>query len=506
MMHIKKHFFDTKNLLKEIPTEEISHWLLNQGYFPEHYILPPSFQVSNFNLQKNPYNKNMQDLTRRKIETISYPKSLLNERKFGIIHPWNYHDIVYYLGRNWEDIVEHLFNDEQRIYSYSFPIPVTKNKKGRIGDLRAGRMIYEWLQMAEKDLIIDGGKYQYIVKTDIANFYSSIYTHTIAWALHGREEALRDKEFSLLGNKIDRLIQYANDARTNGISVGSALSDLIAEIVLAAIDLKVSKRIKEKIPFAAVRFKDDYRILCNSEKDGYKILQILSEELSHYNLVLNENKTTIFKLPDGLYRVHDREYFPHSLKNESKIDFKTFEHTLLIVLDIHRRNPGTSIIEKFIAELFDKDKNLKITFSNNPSRKRQEIKKMIELLFFTKRESQKILCNVLSICDRLFAEYYNCFSELKTYLKKGIEYEIRVASEAGSTFEIVWYIFFSRFIKLGIKDFDSLIKNENIRNNNFYRSMFLSGQEIYKDSGIHLFKRPNEFTGKKLASLVAVFD
>jgi len=504
-MHIEKHFFDTKNLLKEIPAEEISCWLLNQGYFPERYVLPPSFQVSELNLQEDLYNKDISDLKRREIQTISYPKTFLNERKFGIIHPWNYHDIVYHLHYNWSTIVDHLFHEEQKIFSYSFPIPVTRKKKGRVGHLRAGRMIYEWLQMAERDLIIDGGKFQYIVRTDIANFYSSIYTHSIPWALHGREKALKDKCFSLFGNKIDRLIQYSNDARTNGISIGSALSDLIAEIVLAAIDLEVSKKITD-ISFAAVRFKDDYRILCNSEKEGYEILQILSEELSQYNLVLNENKTLIFKLPDGLYRIHDREYFPHSLKKESEIDFKVFEHTLLIVLDIHRRNPGTSIIEKFLAELFDKEKSLKIRISDNYARGFQEIKKMIELLFFTKRESQKILCHVLSICDRLYNEYDKIYPNLKDYLRDRIKYEIKIASENGSTFEVVWYIFFSRFIKLGIRDFKSLIENEKIRGNSFYKTMHLSKQEIYKNSKIQLFTRPKEFTGKNLASLTAVFD
>jgi uncharacterized tellurite resistance protein B-like protein len=54
--------------------------------------------------------------------------------------------------------------------------------------------------------------------------------------LHGREKAFADKEYNLTGNKVDKLIQYANDARTNGIPVGSALSDLIAEIVLTSID------------------------------------------------------------------------------------------------------------------------------------------------------------------------------------------------------------------------------------------------------------------------------
>ncbi len=111
--------------------------------------------------------------------------------------------------------------------------------------LRAGRMIYEWIAMAENDLILDATYFTLIAKTDIANFYSSIYTHSIAWAIEGREEAFSDKDFKLAGNKIDRLIQYANDARTNGIPVGSALSDLISEIVLSVVDARVSKSLKD---------------------------------------------------------------------------------------------------------------------------------------------------------------------------------------------------------------------------------------------------------------------
>ncbi len=54
-------------------------------------------------------------------------------------------------------------------------------------------MIYQWLQMAEKDLILDCIHYQFIARTDITNFYSSVYTHSIAWALHGKEDARKDQ-------------------------------------------------------------------------------------------------------------------------------------------------------------------------------------------------------------------------------------------------------------------------------------------------------------------------
>ncbi|HBN6901571.1 TPA: RNA-directed DNA polymerase, partial [Vibrio cholerae] len=216
-----------------------------------------------------------------------------------------------------------------------------------------------------------------------------------------RETAFEDKQCSNFGNKIDKLLQYANDARTNGIPVGSALSDLVAEILLAWIDEKVSKELTS-LDFLAVRFKDDYRVLCNSEEDAKKVLSTISNELSKINLTLNENKTQVFIVPDGLYRPHDREYFPYSLREKSWVSFKTFEHTLLIALDIHRKYPGTGILEKFFSELLTKKKDLKVKFSKNEQQQNMQLIKFVSLLFLVKRESEKTLSHVLSLIEIVY--------------------------------------------------------------------------------------------------------
>ena len=43
-----KHFSDTKRLLKSIPSEKGAKWLLEEGYFPEQYIVPQTFKVLKF--------------------------------------------------------------------------------------------------------------------------------------------------------------------------------------------------------------------------------------------------------------------------------------------------------------------------------------------------------------------------------------------------------------------------------------------------------------------------
>lgn len=502
MTLVEKHFKKTAKLIKAIDVKEIGQWLLNEGYYPEQYILPPSFCVSNFKLSKKVKIKNLADPPRRNLTTISYPKSLFTTRVFGIQHPDNYHDLVRCILDDWAEIVKHLFHPDLKIFSYSFPIPVDAKATGKLGTLRSGRMIYEWIEMAEKDMVAEAHKYNLIIRTDVTNFYNSVYTHSIGWALHRRETAFKDKKIKLTGNKLDRLVQYANDGRTNGIPVGSALSDIIAEIVLTSIDREVSKKLKD-IDFIGSRFKDDYRILCNTERDAKAILKVLSDELINFNLLINEHKTKVLSLPDGLYRQHDREYHIYSLKERKTIPFKTFELTLLKALDIHKAYPGTSILEKFFSELYDNDYELKVEFSKDENSKWKQILKTLSLLMLLKRESEKVLCHVLAVCESIFDKYFT--KSLKEQMRILIELEIKKASDKKSSFELVWLVFFSRYIGLGITNFSELIDKE-VMKNEFLSSIVSSKQTYFSDSKVTLFIKPKDCKDVKLVKRLAVFD
>lgn len=500
----EEHYKETCSLLKAIDKNKIATWLLEEGYFPEQNILPLSFKVANFVLKNDPYIRNLKKPPRSNLGCVSYPKSFLTSRVYGIQHPHHYHDIVYWLIKDWAAIIDHIFSNDNSIYTYSIPIPVNAKSKGELSPLRSGRLIYEWIEMAERDLVAEAHRFKVLIRTDVTNFYNSVYTHSIAWALHGRDIAFSDKNFKLIGNKIDKLVQYANDGRTNGIPVGSAVSDLIAEILLAKIDQNVSLKLKKKnIVFLGTRFKDDYRILANTEEEAKKILRVLSEELHKFNLLISENKTKILYLPEGLFRHHNREYFPYSLRKEKRIPFKSFEFTLLKVLDIHKAYPGTSIIEKFLSELFDKKYNLKLYFSNNLKVRKKQILKTFSLLFLLKRESEKILCYVMAIIEDIYI-MNNKKYDLKRYLREIIELEIKKASEKKSVFEIIWYIFFSRYLQLGVTL--SPLIDPVLKENLLLKSMTASRQKIFSDSGIKLFKKPKDCHDRKLAKQLAVFN
>lgn len=218
--------------------------------------------------------------------------------------------------------------------------------------------------------------------------------------------------------------------------------------------------------------------------------------------MLINKKIKILTLPHGIYRQHEREYHPFSLKGKKEVPFKTFELTLLKALDIHKLYPGTSILEKFLAELYDDEMDFKVEFSNKPNTRRKQILKLMSLLILLKRESEKTICHVLAIYEVIYNDYWS--KTLKSHLKNLIESEIIKASQKKSVFEIVWLVFFSRYLKLGIKDFSSIIGDENMQNP-FLKSITTSTQRYFNESKIILFEKPKDCMTKTLAKRLAVF-
>ena len=129
--------------------------------------------------------------------------------------------------------------------------------------------------------------------TDISDCYGSIYTHTISWALHGRESAKQNRSKKLLGNQLDNCLQDMHNRQTNGIPQGSVLSDFLAEIILGYADLLLSDAISEQRidDYQILRYRDDYRIFTNTQEDGRRILMILTQVLGELNFKLNSGKT-----------------------------------------------------------------------------------------------------------------------------------------------------------------------------------------------------------------------
>ena len=156
--------------------------------------------------------------------------------------------------------------------------------------------------------------YEYLTNIDISNCYGSIYTHSIPWAIHGKDKAKKNRKGdNLIGNVIDKHLKELSYGQTNGIPQGSVLMDFIAEMVLGYIDCELTKKIKIK-NYDIIRYRDDYRIFTHNLSDGEQIVKLISEVLIDFGMSLNPNKTKptdqVIKgsiKPDKLYWIQQKQ-------------------------------------------------------------------------------------------------------------------------------------------------------------------------------------------------------
>lgn len=156
--------------------------------------------------------------------------------------------------------------------------------------------ISDWWENMEQKTIAMILKYRYMFVTDITNCYGSVYTHSIAWALMGKDDAKAKKgKPGLLGNIIDTYIQGMQYGQTNGIPQGSVLFDFIAEMILGYADSLLYKKLADNgiTEYKILRYRDDYRIFSNSKSELENIAFHLQSTLADLNFQLNAKKTLL---------------------------------------------------------------------------------------------------------------------------------------------------------------------------------------------------------------------
>ena len=82
--------------------------------------------------------------------------------------------------------MEYFYHEvENRIEVSSIPL----KEEDREGESQTAASILNWWDNIEQRTIELSMEYKYMLVTDITNCYGSIYTHTIEWALMGKEKA-----------------------------------------------------------------------------------------------------------------------------------------------------------------------------------------------------------------------------------------------------------------------------------------------------------------------------
>lgn len=136
---------------------------------------------------------------------------------------------------------------------------------------------------------------RYALSADLSEFYPSLYSHALAWAIEGKAAAKVSKGRSgLFGDKIDAFTRALHDNETTGIPIGPDVSLVLAELLLSAVDLEIVSKHKPK---SALRYFDDFELIFDKKDEATRALSDLESILRDYKLTLNPQKTKIVELP-----------------------------------------------------------------------------------------------------------------------------------------------------------------------------------------------------------------
>lgn len=264
-------------------------WALEHiNKFNDTYIFPEPFEFQAINFQKDIVLDYLEkiDISTFGIQTYRTeitPKSQVGFRICTQLDPLDsiiYNAVLYEIS----DDIENIRIDKNKEVVYSFRLKT--DDEGILYDRD-----FNWESFNNKaKQIIDTDEYKYVVITDIADFYPSIYLHNIETCLR---EAVSKSGKSLHADVLIKLIKAMHVSQTHkGLPVGPQFSRPIAELILHDID---NILINNNIKF--IRYVDDYRIFCKSETEAYSNLSFLAQKFYDLrNLKLNEQKTKIMKI------------------------------------------------------------------------------------------------------------------------------------------------------------------------------------------------------------------
>lgn len=206
-------------------------------------------------------------------------------RMMGIPHPRAYAQLVNVIAANWTQVAS---------------VCQSPNSQLEFGLQDDGRIVvhrYDHIsadgEVEDQDPLSDFGK-NYRIKTDINNFYHSVYSHALPWALVGHEEAKKHKgpkHKDEWYNQIDRAVQQCQRGETKGVPIGPATSTILSELIL----FKVDETLRTNYHFT--RYIDDYTAYVDTRDEGDQFLIDLSRSLEAYALTLNLRKTHVSQLP-----------------------------------------------------------------------------------------------------------------------------------------------------------------------------------------------------------------
>jgi hypothetical protein len=199
--------------------------ILAKGYFPAE--LPPCLTTASYSAALTPPNVPLAGFnkpTTAQLCNFSLVRAgnARFRRRLSLVNPVNFFHLSALVASNWVAIeaqmMKSTLSKSRAVYrpNGSRALSPLSYNVANLVDIRAKAR----------------GVSKVLLVADISEFYNSIYTHSISWALHTKAFAKAHQKGNILGNRLDRATQHAQYGQTIGIPIGPDTSLVIAELIL----------------------------------------------------------------------------------------------------------------------------------------------------------------------------------------------------------------------------------------------------------------------------------
>ena len=275
--------------IDEFRSDEIYDGLM-RGLFPEK--LPPVFTAEGFlAYTKQAFRQEFKvcDKWRHYVRFESM-RNLNRPRLMGIADPFGYENLCRCIKECWDKIQDY-FRKVTVDQEYKISRLHVRKMSGTSSIFKMNYHAKSWNQDPVPDLRIGA---RYLIRADISSCFPSIYTHSLPWALVGKDVSKDHTKDDVWYNNIDKCASHLRDGETTGLMIGNHASNILSEIVLAKVDEKLWKNHGR---YKYIRNIDDYECYADTRENAERFLIDLKDALYEYNLRINYEKTKIVELP-----------------------------------------------------------------------------------------------------------------------------------------------------------------------------------------------------------------
>ena len=284
------------------------------------------------------------------------------------------------------------------------------------------------------------------MNADISRFFYTIYTHSIPWAVIGKDKAKgwyiskNPKLGAHWSNDLDKAMQSCQSRETFGIPVGPDTSRIIAERLMAGIEADdgfagwLNNR-------SAIRLVDDFTIGFMRAEDAFKALAALRNTLWKFNLQLNDEKTGVIPSRNPVkdkWEIEHEKFFVSdiSAKREATDISRLLELTLHFCAESHIDTPALLTCQRL--------SRLKHVSSN--------ILLILDTQFRLAREFPRCTSHVASF---LINHQRLCEKQShKDRITKWIRATLNAHSIHGHDFEVAWCLVVCGALKIKVRKMD----------------------------------------------------